>query len=70
MRERGYTVTVEQPFLGPAVEPGLTMTFENATPPGPRGAAYLGDSNDYVFGELLGLSATEIAALKAEKALV
>jgi crotonobetainyl-CoA:carnitine CoA-transferase CaiB-like acyl-CoA transferase len=70
LRERGYTVTVDQPFLGPAVEPGLTMTFENATPPGPRGAAYLGEANDYVFKELLGLADAEVAALKEERALV
>ena len=31
-----------------------------------RGAAVLGEDNDYVYGELLGLSAEEIAGLHAE----
>ena len=70
LRARGYLEPVDQPFLGPTLQPGLTMTFQNNRVPGPRPAAYLGEGNAYVFGELLGLTAAEIAGLKEERVLV
>lgn len=67
LRARGYTVEVEQPILGTKLEPGLTMRFKETPETQPRGMALMGEANEYVFGELLGLSTAEIRQLIEDK---
>ncbi len=61
LQERGYLVDVEHPALGSVRDLGAPFRLPDS-PSGPsRGAPFLGEHNDEVFGELLGLSADEIA---------
>jgi CoA:oxalate CoA-transferase len=66
MHERGMLERIEHPELGPIVVPTSPLRFHGAdtveTTPSPQ----LGQHNDEVYGEWLGLSPEEIAALKAE----
>ena len=55
MWERGGLVYVDQPYYGDVVNPGLTIRFEGLPETQPKGAPYLGQDNDYVYSELLGL---------------
>jgi crotonobetainyl-CoA:carnitine CoA-transferase CaiB-like acyl-CoA transferase len=65
-RERGFFVTVDHPETGPLTYPGAPFKL-SATPwqirtPAPR----LGEHNQYIYGERLGLSAERIARLRSE----
>jgi benzylsuccinate CoA-transferase BbsF subunit len=59
LRERGYFVTLEHPEAGPARYHRLAFQLSE-TPAQFRPAPLLGEHNDYVFGELLGLGEDEI----------
>ena len=70
LRARQHIVYVDHPRLGPAPYESSRMRFSR-TPamlrwPGPQ----IGEHNDYVLRELLGLSDEEIAKLKSHAALV
>ncbi len=60
MREKGYLVEVDQPFTGRVVNPGATIRLGGLPEVKPRGAPFLGQDNEYVYSELLGLSAKMI----------
>jgi crotonobetainyl-CoA:carnitine CoA-transferase CaiB-like acyl-CoA transferase len=63
---RGYWQTVDRPYCGPHVQPSLPFR-ESDRPYAVRHAApTLGEHNALVLGELLGLSAEELAWLEAE----
>ena len=63
LRERGYLVAINDPEAGRMTNPGLTARL-SVTPGGVRRPAPpLGEANDYVFGELLGIPRDEIQAL-------
>ncbi|HWI29184.1 MAG TPA: CoA transferase [Stellaceae bacterium] len=66
MHERGMLEHIEHPELGDIVVPTSPLRFHGAdtieTTPSPK----LGQHNDEVYGSWLGLSAEEIAALRAE----
>jgi crotonobetainyl-CoA:carnitine CoA-transferase CaiB-like acyl-CoA transferase len=66
LRARGFTFVLDQPFVGPIAQPGMTMRFRTTQVGGPKPAPVMGEANDYVFGELLGLSAAEISSLQEE----
>jgi len=69
LRARGFYASIDQPVLGRGdyAEPPLHLSD---TPIGiRRPAPLLGQDNEYVFGELLGLSAAEIAQLTADGVL-
>ena len=64
LQEQGFYVPIEVPEVGPVLMAGLPWRLH----PNPAGYNYgkvpqLGEDNSYVFGELLGLSESEIAAL-------
>jgi crotonobetainyl-CoA:carnitine CoA-transferase CaiB-like acyl-CoA transferase len=65
-RSRDNLLTVDDPHLGAVVVPGvvpkLSATPGRVTHLGPR----LGDGNSGIYGELLGLSETDMADLKAK----
>ena len=70
LRARQFLVELEHPVVGRLTYPGLPFRL-TATPGKPdQLAPELGQHNDYVFGQLLGLSREEIAKLQAEKVLV
>lgn len=60
LREKGYLVEVDQPFTGRVVNPGATIRLGGLPEVKPRGAPFLGQDNEYVYSELLGLSAKTI----------
>lgn len=67
--QTGAIEEVDHPFLG--VRKTITPPYRlSKTPAVVRGSAPLmGGDNEYVFGELLGLPATEIARLEAERVI-
>jgi crotonobetainyl-CoA:carnitine CoA-transferase CaiB-like acyl-CoA transferase len=70
LRQRGYTVEVEQPYIGKSVSAGLTIRFEGLPETQPRGAPYLGQDNEYVYTDLLGLTPEKIRELTDKGVLV
>lgn len=65
-RERESVVEMRHPKYGPLAHYGFPTKFSR-TPAGPRGVApALGQDNDAVYGELLGLSEAEQAALREQ----
>lgn len=66
LRERGYLVELDHPVLGRLRGLGAPFHLPDA-PGGPRTAApLLGEHNERVYGELLGLGSDQLAALRAE----
>ena len=66
IKAREMIVTVDQPFLGPMKMYGSPLKFSE-TPSGIRGyGPFLGEHNDVVFSETLGMSQEEIKALYSE----
>ncbi len=66
---RGYWQTVQHPVLG-RVHVGNPPYVLTQTPPrADRAAPLLGQDNEYVFGQVLGLSAEEIERLEEDGAL-
>jgi len=69
LKARRFFIEAEHPVLGNITLPGIPWR-----PAGRQKGNYsypplLGEHNDYVFGELLGLSGEEIEKLKAEKVI-
>jgi crotonobetainyl-CoA:carnitine CoA-transferase CaiB-like acyl-CoA transferase len=60
---------VAHPLLGATVMPSTPLRFEGVTPPAFRVNRDLGADNERVYGELLGLSANEIAQLRRDDAI-
>ena len=66
IRERGDLIQVEDPVLGPVRMQGLHARF-SATPGAVRrGAPRLGEHNEEIYRDLLGLGDEELAALRDE----
>ncbi len=63
---RGSIVEVDDPILGPTRMPGVVPRLSDSPGRVERLAPSLGEHNEEVYGELLGLDATELAALSAE----
>jgi crotonobetainyl-CoA:carnitine CoA-transferase CaiB-like acyl-CoA transferase len=61
----GFYWTIDQQALGPWKYPRQTIRLSDMPEMTPRPAPMLGEHNDYVFGELLGLPAHERAELAA-----
>jgi crotonobetainyl-CoA:carnitine CoA-transferase CaiB-like acyl-CoA transferase len=69
IRARGDLVRVEDPVVGPLLMQGLHAHF-SATPGAVRtGAPKLGQHNDEVYGDLLGIAAEEREALRRERVI-
>jgi benzylsuccinate CoA-transferase BbsF subunit len=65
LRRRGFWWESEHPTIGRCRTDGSPIRLDRTPPPAPRPSPLLGQHNDAVFGELLGLSAEEIARLAA-----
>jgi formyl-CoA transferase len=60
---------MEHPQYGRIAAARSPLRFEHQTLPELKPSAELGANNDEVYGEWLGLSNEELAALKAEKVI-
>ncbi len=63
-RSRGELVHVDDPVAGPILQQAPFPRFDDEPPTAPSGAPRLGEHNDEVYGEMLGLSARELADLR------
>jgi CoA:oxalate CoA-transferase len=61
---RGMLVRCDHPVLGSTVLPTTPLRFEGIDPPPLRAARALGEDNEAVYAEFLGLSATDVARLR------
>lgn len=66
---RGFFKKPHHPVLGDKLLAGLPIKFSNYAAGNYHTPPLLGEHNDYVFGQLLGLSKDEILHLTAEKVL-
>ncbi|KRB76356.1 carnitine dehydratase [Nocardioides sp. Root190] len=66
---RGTFFDLDHPVIGPARFEGTPISFSETVQENWRSAPLLGEDNHYVFGEVLGLSETELAELEAEGAI-
>ena len=69
LAHRGHFVTLEHPVLGPGAYERSGMRCSGATAGYDRAAPTLGQDNDWVMHELLGLDDAEIDRLRADGAL-
>jgi benzylsuccinate CoA-transferase BbsF subunit len=67
MAEREFFVETEHPVLGKALLTGLPIRFSDSPKGNYRCAPLLGQHNEYVFHQILGLSKEEIQKLTEEK---
>jgi crotonobetainyl-CoA:carnitine CoA-transferase CaiB-like acyl-CoA transferase len=68
-QEREIIVTVEHPATGVDFVPKVVCNLSETPGEIRRPAPLLGEHNDYVFGELLGLSTDEIEGLVEQKVI-
>src|SRR5712692_5388719 len=69
LKATGFYHEIDHPALGKWRYPSLPLHMSVAPDPPRRPAPMLGEHNGYVFGELLGLSASDIAQLTEEGVL-
>jgi benzylsuccinate CoA-transferase BbsF subunit len=69
LKARRFFVEMEHPVLGKMTLPGLPWRPEGRQKGNYSSPPLLGEHNDYIFGELLGLTNEEIARLKEEKVI-
>jgi formyl-CoA transferase len=60
--ERGDLTTVENPSVGPVIQPSPYPLFVGSTTPPPLAPSASGEDNEYVWCELTGLTADELHA--------
>ncbi|HLB27324.1 MAG TPA: CoA transferase, partial [Dehalococcoidia bacterium] len=63
LAERGFWVEKEHPEVGALRHPGIPWRMSETPCEVWRASPTLGQDNDYVFGELLGMSGARIAEL-------
>jgi crotonobetainyl-CoA:carnitine CoA-transferase CaiB-like acyl-CoA transferase len=68
-KARRFFVEMKHPVLGKMTLPGLPWRPEVRQKGNYSSPPLLGEHNDYIFGELLGLTNEEIARLKEEKVI-
>jgi crotonobetainyl-CoA:carnitine CoA-transferase CaiB-like acyl-CoA transferase len=69
VQSRGDIETVEDPTIGPVRMQGVYPRFSRTPGAIRRGAPRLGQHNDEVYGDLLGLGTDEITRLRAERVI-
>ena len=65
LKHRGFFVELDHPEMGKTISDATPIKL-SASPPRYRPAPLLGQDNDYVYGELLGMSKDEMARLKEQ----
>ena len=63
---RGDICTVQDPIVGPVRQQAPFPRLLGETPPAPAGAPRVGEHTDEVLSSELGLSSTELDALRAD----
>ncbi|MEM7018677.1 MAG: CoA transferase, partial [Pseudomonadota bacterium] len=66
---RGMLQMIEHPVLGEIPLPSTPLRFVGEDAPVPRPSRELGQDNESIYYELLGLNEAEVAELKAEEAI-
>jgi len=66
LRERGLFEEVDHPLMGKRTVISPPWKLSDTPSPPPRPAPLMGQHNEYVFGELLGMSLSEIGELKRD----
>lgn len=69
LKERGFLVELEHPEMGKLIRTGLPWRLSDSTRGHYQYPPLLGEHNDYVFGELLGLPGEEIERLEEEQVI-
>lgn len=69
LHQRGMLQYVDHPDLGPVVLPTTPLRLGDAPAPVLRPSPRLGQHNDEVFGQMLGLSAQRLAELRAARVI-
>jgi benzylsuccinate CoA-transferase BbsF subunit len=69
LKKRRFFIEMEHPVIGRITLPGLPWRPDGRQKGNYSCPPLLGEHNDYVFGELLGLPAEEIARLQEEKVI-
>jgi crotonobetainyl-CoA:carnitine CoA-transferase CaiB-like acyl-CoA transferase len=69
LKERGFLVDVEYPNMTKLRRPSLPWRLSDTSRGNYQYAPALGEHNDYVFGELLGMSKDDIKSLAQAKVI-
>ena len=70
LRQRGFITQVDHPETGPATHAGIVPNVMGSSRQVRRRAPLLGEHNEYVFGDLLGLSRTAVEELVEAEVLL
>ena len=66
LKERGFFVELDHPQLGKTISDAVPIRLSDTAARYTRSAPLPGQDNDYVYGELLGMSEGELAELKEQ----
>ena len=66
LKQRGFFIELDHPELGKTISDAAPIRLSETPPRYTRAAPVLGQDNDYVYGELLGLSRGELTELKKQ----
>ena len=66
LKHRGFFIELDHPELGKTISDAAPIRLSDTPARYTRAAQVLGQDNDYVYGELLGLSPGELAELKKQ----
>ena len=69
VRARGDICTVQDPIIGPVRQQAPFPRLLGESPAAPEGAPRLGEHTDEILSGVLGLSSTELGALRADKVI-
>ena len=66
LKARGFFKTLQHPAAGTHRYPGFLWDLTKVNHPSPRPPNTLGEHNDYIYGDFLGISAEELSSLRAQ----
>jgi len=66
LKERGFFIELDHPELGKTISDAAPIRLSDTPARYIRAAPVLGEDNDYVYGELLGMSQAELVGLKEQ----
>jgi benzylsuccinate CoA-transferase BbsF subunit len=66
LKERGFFIELDHPELGKTISDAVPMRLSDTPARYTRAAPVLGQDNDYVYGELLGMGTDEITELRQQ----